>query len=98
MVGLIAYSINGEIYYAPENEPQDCPRATEEELKAHEEKQYIDFLRHIRENECFSIINRGKLWYDKLTEEQHEELDIWYHEWLDVTETKIIPEKPIWLD
>ena len=95
---MIAYSNNGEIYYAPANEPQDCPRATEEEIKANEEKNFIDFLRHRRETECFTIINRGKLWYDKLTEEQHEELNIWYHEWLDVTETKIIPERPLWLD
>ena len=94
---MIAYSNNGEIYYAPENEPQDCPRATEEELKTHEEKQYIDFLRHIRENECFSIINRGQLWYAGLTTSQIEELQVWYADWLDVTETKIIPEKPTWL-
>ena len=95
---MIAYSNNGEIYYAPENEPQEFPRATEEELKAHEEKQFIDFLRHLRENECFSIINRGQLWYAGLTTSQIEELQTWYADWLDVTETKIIPEKPTWLD
>ena len=94
---MIAYSNNGEIYYAPENEPQDCPRATEEELKAHKEKQYIDFLRHIRENECFSIINRGQLWYAMLTEVQVIELRHWYNAWLDVTETMVIPTKPNWL-
>lgn len=55
-------------------------------------------LRNKRENECFSVINRGQLWYNKLTEEQRLELDIWYKKWLDVTETRIIPEKPIWLN
>ena len=55
-------------------------------------------LRRQREIQCFSVINRGKLWYDKLTESQLEELDAWYNAWLDVTETKTIPEKPIWID
>lgn len=95
---MIAYSNNGNIYYAPANEPQEFPRATEEELKHYQEQQTLDALRVLREHECFIFVNRGKLWYDKLTEEQHEELDIWYNAWLDVTETKIIPEKPAWLN
>lgn len=55
------------------------------------------YLRYLREIHCFSVINRGQLWYDTLTEEQQKELDKWYKEWLNVTETKIIPEKPEWL-
>ena len=55
-------------------------------------------LRYMRETQCFPIINRGALWYDRLTAEQKEELNIWYQAWLDVTETKIIPDKPIWLN
>ena len=51
----------------------------------------------MREIECFPIINRGTLWYSKLTVEQMSELDNWYQAWLDVTETKEIPEKPSWL-
>lgn len=56
-----------------------------------------EFLRAYRSDACFSVINRGKLWYDTLTEEQLEELRAWYEAWLDVTETKIIPEEPTWL-
>lgn len=56
-----------------------------------------DYLRHLRNIECFMIINRGSLWYDTLTDSQKEELKVWYKAWLDVTETKIVPEKPKWL-
>lgn len=106
MVEMIAYSNNGEIYYAPSNEPQKFPRATEEEIKKHEYNANIDFLRSIREKECFSVINRGQLWYASLTYEQVAELDVWYKEWLDITDNyeagagikKIIPVKPKWLN
>ena len=54
-------------------------------------------LRRLRQAECFSIINRGQPWYNKLTAEQKSELDIWYDNWLNVTETKVIPERPSWL-
>ena len=46
---------------------------------------------------CFPVINRGELWYSKLSTEQKEELSAWYQAWLDVTETKIVPETPLWL-
>ena len=68
----------------------EFPKPTKEET--------LEILRSKRETECFSIINRGKLWYDKLTEEQTKELDKWYHEWLDVTKTQTIPGKPAWLN
>lgn len=55
-------------------------------------------LRKLRENICFSVINRGTLWYSCLTTEQIDELREWYHAWLNVTETKIIPTKPSWLN
>lgn len=61
------------------------------------EKELND-LRERREIECFPYINRGELWYDSLTQEQRIELSVWYHAWLDVTETRIIPTKPSWLD
>ena len=54
-------------------------------------------LRILRQEECFSVINRGQLWYSTLTEEQLAELQTWYKAWLDVTETKVIPEKLEWL-
>lgn len=50
-----------------------------------------------REEECFSVINRGGLWYDLLTEAEKDELLQWYQDWLDAPETGIIPEKPTWL-
>lgn len=66
---------------------------SKKELKAIED----DLLRGRREIECFPIVNRGKLWYDTLTDRQLNELDVWYHQWLDVTKIKIIPDKPTWL-
>lgn len=56
-----------------------------------------DILRSRREYECFRYINRGNAWYDLLTEQQKIELKEWYQAWLNVTETKVIPEKPSWL-
>ena len=55
-------------------------------------------LRKQRKDECFSIINRGKLWYDTLSYEQLAELKSWYFKWLDVTDTLVIPAKPTWLN
>lgn len=54
-------------------------------------------LRQIREKECYSIINRGILWYNTLTEEQKAELLAWYDEWKDVTETFVKPKRPEWI-
>ena len=55
-------------------------------------------LRKKRELECFTVINRGKLWYERLSYEQYIELVSWYNKWLDVTNTLVIPERPNWLD
>ena len=55
-------------------------------------------LRQLREVECFDIINRGRLWYDVLTDEQENELNTWYADWLDVTNTLTVPTKPVWLE
>lgn len=63
----------------------------QEELKA-------DVLRKRREKECFPIINRGALWYDKLSEAQKTELSIWYQAWLDAPETGTAPTAPVWLN
>ena len=54
-------------------------------------------IRNQREIECFSIINRGYLWYFTLTSSQINELLKWYQEWLDAPNTLIIPEKLEWL-
>ena len=74
--------VNGKVI-AVDHEP------TEEEI--------LQRLRNKREVECFSIINRGALWYNTLTEEQLVELQDWYKAWLDVTETRVIPEKLDWI-
>lgn len=55
-------------------------------------------FRRRRETECFSIINRGQLWYEGITLTQLIELRQWYKAWLNVTETMVIPEKPEWLE
>ena len=57
----------------------------------------VDDLRLLRSEQCFPYINRGQLWYERLTTDQRYELAGWYEAWLDVTETKFIPEKPEWL-
>lgn len=81
-----------EFHYVDQDPETKLPKQfkvdNEEELK---------LLRKKREQECFPYINRGQLWYNHLTSEQQQELNSWYESWLDVTETKIIPELPSWL-
>lgn len=67
------------------------------DYKAAEHEQLIVNLRSRRMIECFPYINRGELWYNTLTSAQKAELDTWYHAWLEVTETLVVPEKPDWL-
>lgn len=56
-----------------------------------------NILRAQREKECFSYINRGIMWYERLTAQQKKELESWYDSWLNVTDTLEIPEKPSWI-
>lgn len=65
-----------------------------ERKKAIDAQIFKEELRARRDYECFSVVNRGKLWYDTLAEEQLYDLNVWYHDWLDVTETLEIPIKP----
>lgn len=65
-----------------------------EEIKIENEKQ---LLRNRREKECFNYVNRGSFWYDTLEDYQAKELKQWYKDWLDVTDTLIVPNKPAWL-
>ena len=58
----------------------------------------VEQLRITREYECFAVINRGQLWYLKLSVAQMAELRTWYQAWLDVTTTKVIPQKLEWLN
>lgn len=57
-----------------------------------------DILRQRRQTECFSFVNRGQLWYATLSIAQIAELTAWYTAWLKVTETKVVPERPAWLE
>lgn len=57
-----------------------------------------EIIRATRNDECFPIINRGALWFNKLTETQVQELETWYQEWLDAPATSVIPERPTWID
>ena len=57
-----------------------------------------DEFRLRREKECFSVINRGQLWYEGVSIAQLLELREWYKAWLAVTETLTVPEKPTWLE
>ncbi|MCD8313124.1 MAG: hypothetical protein LUC24_03100 [Bacteroidales bacterium] len=53
--------------------------------------------RRERESICFPVVNRGELWYKRLTVEQIQDLDEWYQAWLDITKTLVVPAKPDWL-
>jgi hypothetical protein len=63
-----------------------------------------NYLRFLREKHCFAILNQNFVidgqsasWFDTLTDEQKIEANDWVQAWRDVTKTKIIPDKPIWL-
>ena len=62
-----------------------------------EQEQLKEAFRQRREQECFSVINRGQLWYESITLPQLLELRAWYKAWLNVTDTMVVPEKPAWL-
>ena len=70
---------------------------SDDKLKEIETERELVVLRSQREKVCFPYINRGYLWYSRLTSEQSNELDAWYQAWLNVTDTKVIPEMPEWL-
>lgn len=68
-----------------------------EQLDSLCEAETLNSYRQQREKDCFPIINRGELWYERLTDQQREELQFWYQAWLDVTKTHTVPAKPEWL-
>ena len=69
-----------------------------EKVRLYSDYQTLFELRRRREEECFSVINRGELWYKRLSEDEKSELEEWYQAWLDVTETKTVPNLPEWLE
>ena len=70
----------------------------EAEYENHVTEEQKEEFRHRREIECFSIINRGQLWYETISLQQIIELRKWYKAWLNVTETMVVPETPSWLE
>ena len=67
------------------------------EYEKHQTEELKEDYRRRRETECFSVINRGQLWYEGVSLSQLLELRSWYKAWLNVTETMVVPEKPTWL-
>lgn len=57
-----------------------------------------EVLRENRAKVCFPVINRGKLWYDRLSPLQLGELKSWYQQWLDAPKTLVYPKAPDWLN
>lgn len=70
----------------------------EEPIKVYHEYTEEEVIRKRRMDECFSVVNRGKFFYESLSPEETDELRRWYYAWLDAPATKVIPEKPAWLD
>ena len=99
----------GEEYDPPEDfdgflDRFDVFKLVDGKLVRDEEKEEADrletelaALRERRETECFSVVNRGWIWYSSLTLAQWRELRTWYLAWLNVTVTKEIPERPAWI-
>jgi hypothetical protein len=77
---------NGELVFDSSRDDEVTDKTVKEELRIR------------RERECFSFVNRGQLWYGTLTVKQIAELTAWYKAWLKVTETKVVPDKPSWLE
>ena len=86
--------VDGRIYSKTEMSMQEYSVKKDKCLETRQK----DDLRVKRAEVCFPVINRGALWYDKLTEEQKAELSVWYQAWLDAPETGIIPTAPTWLE
>ena len=85
-----------ERYYAFRLE-QDRLVYDPKEYETHETEERKEEYRRRRETECFSVINRGQLWYEGVSLTQLIELRSWYKAWLNVTETMVVPKKPTWL-
>ena len=66
-------------------------------LRPNWQEEEIKRLREERERVCFPVVNRGELWYAKLTPEKKEELAQWYQAWLDAPQTGIKPQTPEWI-
>lgn len=89
----IERDFTGQLVFATDKQTDEYKKS----FKEFKENQEKGMLRAKRNKECFEIINRGKLWYDTLSEEQLSELKNWYKLWLDITQSKIEPKMPDFL-
>ena len=89
----IVFNYAGKLIFKSETQTEEYKDAE----AAFIENQNKEAIRTMRTNECFSVINRGKPWYDKLSSEQITELEGWYQNWLDAPQTGTIPDRPTWL-
>ncbi len=55
-------------------------------VKTLTKEEILNNLRILREEQCFSIVNRGLVWYAQIDNSQNLELTRWYKEWLDITD------------
>ena len=67
-------------------------------------QKHIADLRKLRVAECFSVIDRSKIWWDTLSEQQVIEIKDWYNEWLNIPNEQLsslerlpLPIKPNFL-
>ena len=92
-------TIDGDVWelYCTHSEAYKIENGKFVKLISQEELQ-AQLIRKEREKECFPIINRGALWYNKLSEEQKQELSQWYEAWLDAPATNVVPDRPLWID
>ena len=83
------------------NSPPDLFESEFEVINGMPQVKYVDIpvdfiknrYRGMREHECFPIINRSQMWHNRLSTTQKEELEKWYDDWLNITDTMEIPEK-----
>ncbi len=89
----IVNGYNGALFFYEYTQTDEYKAKAE----AFEARREINNLRDRRTLECFEVVNRGAVWYERLSENQKAELAEWYQAWLDVTQTKVVPERPAWL-
>ena len=89
----IVNGYNGALFFEEYTKTEEY----KQKAQAWQKNNQLKKLRAQRYDECFSVINRGYLWYMQLSEKQVGELNNWYKAWLDVTASMEIPQKPEWL-
>ena len=80
-----------------EYDVNEYPDHVEIKLRPNWENEKLNRIREEREKICFTVVNRGSLWYSRLTETQKEELNAWYQAWLDAPQTGVKPQTPTWI-